>query len=228
MRNVKNDQRLSPSKFNDYRKSYNSTGYGEERSHPDSADEKNLLIVKTERFLMRNLVLIIVVVLVGAAVYLVSSSSSRSPGEMAKSVVAGDLAPDFQLEDTKGNKISLSDLRGKVVMVNFWATWCPPCKLEMPSMEKLNQIMAGEDFVMLAINSEENGRSVVPAFLKNNPHDFTVLYDDNGTVQQQYGVYRFPESFIIRKDGTVDQKVVGAIDWASSETIAYFKSLTKG
>lgn len=177
---------------------------------------------------MRNLVLIIVVVLVGAAVYLVATGSSRPPSEMAKSVVVGDLAPDFQLEDTKGNKISLSDLRGKVVMVNFWATWCPPCKQEMPSMEKLNQIMAGEDFVMLAINTEENGRSVVPAFLKNNPHDFTVLYDDNGTVQQQYGVYRFPESFIIRKDGTIDQKVVGAIDWASPETIAYFKSLTKG
>jgi peroxiredoxin len=95
-------------------------------------------------------------------------------------------------------------------------------------MEKLNQIMVGEDFVMLAINTEENGRSVVPAFLKNNPHDFTVLYDDNGTVQQQYGVYRFPESFIIRKDGIVDQKVIGAIDWASPETIAYIKSLTKG
>jgi peroxiredoxin len=147
---------------------------------------------------------------------------------MAKSVVVGDLAPDFQLEDTKGNRVSLSDLRGKVVMVNFWATWCPPCKEEMPSMEKLNQIMVGEDFVMLAINTEENGRSVVPAFLKNNPHDFTVLYDDNGTVQQQYGVYRFPESFIIRKDGIVDQKVIGAIDWASPETIAYIKSLTKG
>ena len=177
---------------------------------------------------MRNLVLIIVVVLVGAAIYLVATSSSRLPGEMAKSVVVGDLAPDFQLEDTKGNRVSLSNLRGKVVMVNFWATWCPPCKEEMPSMEKLNQIMAGEDFVMLAINTEENGRSVVPAFLKNNPHDFTVLYDDNGTVQQQYGVYRFPESFIIRKDGIVDQKVIGAIDWASPETIAYIKSLTKG
>ena len=177
---------------------------------------------------MRKLVWIIVVVLVGAAIYLVATSSSRPPGEMAKSVVVGDLAPDFQLEDTKGNRVSLSNLRGKVVMVNFWATWCPPCKEEMPSMEKLNQIMVGEDFVMLAINTEENGRSVVPAFLKNNPHDFTVLYDDNGTVQQQYGVYRFPESFIIRKDGIVDQKVIGAIDWASPETIAYIKSLTKG
>jgi len=176
---------------------------------------------------MRYLLLIVLLVLVGGGAYIYSNLSSTT-AVVAPAVVAGDVAPDFQLEDTKGNRVTLSALRGKIVMVNFWATWCPPCKQEMPSMEKLNQIMAGEDFVMLAINIEMNGRSVVPAFLKNNPHDFTVLYDDNGIVQQQYGVYRFPESFIIRKDGTVDQKVIGAIDWASPETIAYFKGLTKG
>jgi peroxiredoxin len=171
---------------------------------------------------VRYLVLIVLLALVGGGAYLYSNLPSTT------AVVAGEVAPDFQLEDTKGNSVTLSALRGKVVMVNFWATWCPPCKEEMPSMEKLNQSMAGEDFVMLAINTEENGRSVVPAFLKNNQHDFTVLYDDKGTVQQQYGVYRFPESFIIRKDGTVDKKVIGAIDWASQKTIAYFKELVKG
>lgn len=176
---------------------------------------------------MRYLVLIVLLVLVGGGAYLYFNLPSTTE-VVATAVVAGDVAPDFQLEDTKGNRVSLSALRGKVVMVNFWATWCPPCKEEMPSMEKLNKIMAGEDFVMLAINTEENGRSVVPAFLKNNPHDFTVLYDDKGTVQQQYGVYRLPESFIIRKDGTVDKKVIGAIDWASQKTIAYFKELVKG
>ncbi|APG27148.1 hypothetical protein A7E78_04435 [Syntrophotalea acetylenivorans] len=176
---------------------------------------------------MRYLVLIVLLVLVGGGVYIYSNLPSTTT-VVTMAVVAGDVAPDFQLEDTKGNRVSLSDLRGKVVMVNFWAAWCPPCKEEMPSMEKLNKIMAGEDFVMLAINTEKDGRSTVPVFLKNNPHDFTVLYDDKGTVQQQYGVYRFPESFIIRKDGTVDKKVIGAIDWASQKTIAYFKELVKG
>jgi len=126
---------------------------------------------------------------------------------------------DFKLEDTKGNMVTLSVLRGKVVMVDFWATWCPPCKEEMPSMERLNKFMVDEDFVMLAINTEKNGRSVVPEFLKKNPHDFTVLYDDKGTVQQQYGVYKFPESFIVRKDGIIDQKVLGAIDWSSPKRL---------
>ena len=94
-------------------------------------------------------------------------------------------------------------------------------------MEKLNQAMAGEDFIMLAINAEENARAVVPAFLEKSPHTFSVLYDDQAVVQKLYGVYKFPESFVIRKDGIIDDKVIGAIDWAHPETVAYFKGLAK-
>ncbi len=177
---------------------------------------------------MRNLVLIVVVAIVGAAVYLVSSSSSRSPGEWVKTVAVGDVAPDFQLEDTKGNKVSLSDLRGKVVMVNLWATWCPPCIEEMPSMERLHEVMAGDDFVMLAINTEQNGRTVVPEFLQKTPYTFPILYDDEGVVQKLYGVYKFPESFIVGKDGKVVEKIIGPLDWSSLKTITYLKGLTKG
>lgn len=169
---------------------------------------------------MRYLILLGVLVLLGGGVYIYSNLPST-----ATAVVAGDLAPDFSLEDTAGNQINLSALRGKIVIVNFWATWCPPCKEEMPSMARLNRLMADEDFVMLAINTEANGRQVVPDFLEKNPHDFTVLYDDQGRVQQQYGVYKFPESFVIRKDGIVDQKIIGAIDWSSAQAITYFKNL---
>jgi len=177
---------------------------------------------------MRGLILAVVIVLVGASVYLVSSGGSRPPREAVKSVVAGELAPDFQLEDTSGKQVTLSELRGKVVLVNFWATWCPPCIAEMPSMERLNEIMAGDDFVMLAINTEENGRNIVPAFLQKRPHTFTVLYDDKGVVQKRYGVFKFPETFIIHKDGTVAEKIIGPLDWANPETVAYLKGLSKG
>ena len=178
---------------------------------------------------MRRLLLIIVVLsLVGGSLYLGGASSSRPGYEPVKPVAMGDAAPDFKLQDNLGNTVTLSELRGKVVMVNFWATWCPPCRAEMPSMEKLNNAMAGEDFVMLAINIEENGRDSVAEFLKKNPHNFPILFDDKGVVQKQYGVYKFPESFVIRKDGIIDDKVIGAIDWAHPETIAYFKELTKG
>ena len=178
---------------------------------------------------MRRLVLMVVVLMmIGGSLYLGSASSSRPPSEPVKVAALGDPAPGFQLEDTAGNKVSLESLRGKVVLVNFWATWCPPCRAEMPSMEKLNEAMAGEDFVMLAINVEENGRSSVPEFLNKTPHAFPILYDDQGIVQELYGVYKFPESFVIRKDGIIDDKVIGAIDWAHPETIAYFKGLAKG
>jgi thiol-disulfide isomerase/thioredoxin len=178
---------------------------------------------------MRRLALIVVILmLVGGSIYLGSASSSRPDYVPAAVASIGDVAPGFLLQDTKGNKVSLQSLRGKVVLVNFWATWCPPCRAEMPSMEKLNEAMAGEDFVLLAINVEENGRDVVPAFLEKSPHSFTVLYDDQGVVQKQYGVYKFPESFVIRKDGVIDDKVIGAIDWAHPETIAYFKELARG
>jgi peroxiredoxin len=178
---------------------------------------------------MRRLLLIVVVlVLAGVSLYLGFEKSSQPQYERGKSADVGDIAPDFQLEDAAGNQVSLADLRGKVVLVNFWATWCPPCREEMPSMEKLYAAMSGEDFVMLAVNIEENGRDTVPAFLEKAPHTFPILYDDQGVVQQLYGVYRFPESFVIRKDGVIDDKVIGAIDWAHPETVAYFKALAKG
>ena len=171
---------------------------------------------------MRYLALLVLLVLIGGGAYIYSNLPSTT------AVVAGEMAPDFQLEDTKGNTFRLSQLRGKVVMVNFWATWCPPCIEEMPSMERLNKFMADEDFVMLAINTEQNGRAVVPQFLKKSPYDFTVLYDDQMAVQQQYGVYKFPESFIVGKDGTVVEKIIGPLDWSSPKTVAYLKSLAKG
>jgi peroxiredoxin len=177
---------------------------------------------------MRNLVLIVVLVLVGASVYLLSTSGSRPSSELVKAVAVGDVAPDFKLEDTKGNPVSLSDFRGKVVLINLWATWCPPCIAEMPSMERLQEVMAGDDFVILAVNTEENGRSVVPEFLEKTRYTFPILYDDKGVVQKLYGVFKFPESFIILKDGTVAEKIIGPLDWSSLETIAYFQGLTKG
>lgn len=178
---------------------------------------------------MRRLLLILVVlVFVIVSLYLGFGSSTRPNYQPVKVADVGDTAPDFQLEDSAGNQVSLAALRGKVVLVNFWATWCPPCRAEMPSMEKLQEAMSGDDFVMLAINVEENGRTVVPAFLEKSPHTFSVLYDDQGIVQKRYGVYKFPESFVIRKDGVIDDKIIGAIDWAHPETVAYFKELAKG
>jgi peroxiredoxin len=154
-----------------------------------------------------------------------SSPPSTAPGGPA---AVGQPAPDFTLSDLAGKPVSLADFRGKVVIVNFWATWCPPCRAEMPSMELLHRELADEGLVMLAINIEKTGRQTVPAFLATSPHSFPILFDDQEEVQKRYGVYKFPESFVVRKDGVIDDKVIGAIDWAHPQSIAYFRDLLKG
>ena len=126
-----------------------------------------------------------------------------------------------------GKTYSLASLRGKVVIVNFWATWCPPCREEMPSMEQLHRELADEGLVILAVNIEKDGRQTIPKLLAGNPHSFPILVDDQETVQKRYGVFKFPESFIVRKDGVIDDKVIGAIDWVHPPTIAYFRNLLK-
>lgn len=147
------------------------------------------------------------------------------PEPKTTAVAQGTLAPDFALKNLQGKTVDLASYRGQVVLVNFWATWCPPCRAEMPSMEKLQTLMAGEKFVMLAINVEEDGQDNVADFLKNNPHSFTILLDSEAEVQSRYGVYRFPETFVIGKDGVITDHIIGAIDWAAEDTVKYFKTL---
>jgi peroxiredoxin len=172
---------------------------------------------------MRRFLLFAVAFLCALSLFGCSSDDPKVP--VAGTVAAGQPAPDFTLSDLNGRNYTLSQLRGKVVIVNFWATWCPPCRAEMPSMEKLYRELADQGLVMLAVNIEKDGRRTVPQFLASSPHSFPVLLDEQEVVQKRYGVYKFPESFIIRKDGVVDDKVIGAIDWAEPRAVAYFRDL---
>jgi peroxiredoxin len=158
----------------------------------------------------------------------VGASGTRQEEAQGTGIRVGQAAPDFTLVDADGKTYTLSSLRGKVVLINFWATWCPPCLAEMPSMEQLNSRFAGEDFVLLAINAEEDARDIVLEFLEENPHSFPVLLDGELKVQQQYGVYRFPESFIVRRDGIIAQRVSGAIGWNYRKIVNLISFLIKG
>ena len=140
----------------------------------------------------------------------------------------GQVAPDFTLTDLAGRSYTLSQLRGKVVIVNFWATWCPPCRAEMPSMEQMYRELFDEGVVILAVNVEKDGRQTVPKLLAEAPHSFPIVIDDREEVQRRYGVSRFPESFVIRRDGVIDEKIIGAIDWAHPQTVAHFRALARG
>ena len=168
-----------------------------------------------------------VAVLLGLLCFCLSACSSPPQTPSAGPPAVGQAAPDFTLSDLTGKPVSLSALRGKVVIVNFWATWCPPCRAEMPSMELLHRELGDQGLVLLAVNIEKDGRQAVSKFLAASPHSFPVLLDEQEEIQKRYGVHKFPESFVIRKDGVIDDKVVGAIDWAHPETIAYFRNLLK-
>jgi peroxiredoxin len=166
--------------------------------------------------------------LVFMAVVLLCACEQRGDGQGAKStkVAVGETAPDFTLQNMQGETVTLSDLRGQVVLVNFWATWCPPCRQEMPSMEELYQHFEGKEFEMLAINVEgRNGPEAVADFLKDKTHSFPILFDEDAQVQRQYKVFKYPETFVVNRDGTVVEHVVGAIDWMQPSVVKYLENL---
>ncbi len=124
-------------------------------------------------------------------------------------------APNFKLKDYAGRELSLAELRGSVVLVNFWATWCSTCVVEMPSMEKLVQRMSGKPFRLLAVSVDEEWAPVRKFFAKGSPLE--VLLDKERTVPKLYGTDKFPESFLIDKDGTIRYYIVSNRDWATDD-----------
>ena len=141
--------------------------------------------------------------------------------------VEGAQAPDFSVKDLSGAEMQLSSLKGQVVLVNFWATWCPPCKEEIPSMIKLNQSMAGKPFKMLAISIDEGGKEAVTAYFKKSGLSLPAYLDTDSKVSQMYGTTGVPETFIVDKTGKIQKKIVGGMDWSSPDVIAFMDELTK-
>jgi cytochrome c biogenesis protein CcmG/thiol:disulfide interchange protein DsbE len=131
-------------------------------------------------------------------------------------IEVGSTAPDFKAVALPGGRpASIKDYRGKVVLLNIWATWCPPCKVEMPSMEQLHHRLAGTDFALVAVSIDEEDSTVVNAFVKEMGLTFPVLHNRDGKIRQLYQTTGVPESFVIDRDGVIVKKVIGAADWAA-------------
>jgi len=125
-----------------------------------------------------------------------------------------EIAPDFTLSDMDGKSHALRDYRGKVIMLNFWATWCPPCRREMPSMEALRQALHDKPFVVLAVNEWENADLVFP-WIGQLPAfpGFPILFDADGAVAERYGVQGLPTTVIIDRQGRIVYRAVGGRDF---------------
>jgi peroxiredoxin len=137
----------------------------------------------------------------------------------------GDRAPEFALASLDGTPVRLSDLRGRVVMVHFWATWCPPCVEEMPTIEKLYRSLPSKDFAILAISVDEGGAAQVAAFLNKNRLSLPVVLDPDHAVASSYGTFKFPETYILDRNGIVKFKVIGPRDWNDAATVKTLQDL---
>jgi thiol-disulfide isomerase/thioredoxin len=130
----------------------------------------------------------------------------------------------INLKDMNGKNISISDFNGKIVFLNFWTTWCPTCRIEMPSMEKLHQKLKNKDFAMVTVNLQESA-SQVKAFFKEFKLTFTALLDSNGEVGASFAIRAIPTTYILDKTGRIIGRVNGPREWDSKAAIALFQNL---
>jgi peroxiredoxin len=142
--------------------------------------------------------------------------------------IAGKRAEDFTME-LGGKSTRLSDLRGKVVVLNFWGTWCPPCIEETPALNRLQKYIASRDGVVLGVAADEDP-SVYEQFLREHGVTFQTYRDpatkDNlSPIAQSYGTVKVPETYIIDRQGKIARKIIGFQEWDSPEMLAYFDSI---
>ena len=140
----------------------------------------------------------------------------------------GHPAPDFTLRNLKGNLEGLVDHKDKVIILNFWATWCAPCLEEMPAFEKLYRRYRSQGLTVLAVSLDKGDFSKVQGFVDSNNLTFPVLMDSDGVAEKLYPSFTIPFTYVIDKEGRIAARVDGAKNWASNETFAALNILIKG
>lgn len=152
-------------------------------------------------------------------------SEVNSVPQEKESPEEGFLAPQFALYDLNGKMVSLRDFRGKVILLNFWATWCPPCKREIPSLERLYQIRKDKNFEVLAVNVDRGSHSQIASFAEKQRMSFPILLNSEGGVGDKYQVQAIPTSFLLDKKGVIRWKIRGAIEWDDPSVLSRIDQL---
>ena len=156
-------------------------------------------------------ILYLVILATGFAWILISADRSGvSTSGQVPAPQQGFLAPDFELKTSDAETVRLSDLRGQAVLVNLWATWCPPCREEMQTIEKVYQEYKDQEFTVLAVNMtyQDDALAVTP-FVNKQQLTFPILLDESGDVAKVYQLRSLPSSYFIRPDGTINEVVIG-------------------
>jgi peroxiredoxin len=139
-------------------------------------------------------------------------------------VEAGDKAPSFSITANNGQKLSQRDFGGKLLVLNFWATWCPPCVEEMPSLNQFAQAMAPSGVVVLGVSIDKNER-LYREFLQRQQLQFKVARDPEENISSSYGTFKWPETYVIDRQGKVVQKYVGPRNWTDPEIVNSIRAL---
>lgn len=150
---------------------------------------------------------------------------AKKANPLKTGIQVGNLAPDFNVRNLKGGKASLSDYRGKIVLINFWATWCGPCKAEMPSMEALYRSHRRDDFEILAVSIDLGDEAPVRSFIEDFGFTFPVLLDSQFDVNDLFQIRVVPTSIVVDRKGVVAERLLGAKDWNDPDAQAFVKEL---
>ncbi len=158
------------------------------------------------------------------------SEATGSPGVAAAPALTeaprvGHLAPDFVLTTLDGREVRLSDYRGHVVFLNFWATWCGPCKIEMPAMERMYRELRPQGFAVLAVSTDAQGAAVTGPYRDSLGLSFTIAHDPEMIVGRLYGVRSLPVTFLVNREGVITHQVFGARNWGDTEARSGIRKL---
>ena len=169
--------------------------------------------VKTERVLQ-----VLIGLCLGVLVYAIADSFQE------KIVDAGDAAPDFTITTDNGRTISRSEFGGKLLVLNFWATWCPPCIQEMPSLDQFQRAFAGSGVVVLGVSVDRNPQAY-RALVQKTKVAFLTARDPEARISAEYGTFKYPETYIIDRSGKVVQKIIGPTNWTDDKMVNQIKAL---
>ena len=175
-----------------------------------------------------GLLYLLFVIVLAVVFYRIQLSPNQKTGLDQERPEVGHPAPDFTLRNLQGNLEGLTDHKDKVIILNFWATWCAPCLEEMPAFEKLYRRYRSQGLTVLAISLDKGDISKVKDFVDANNLTFPVLIDSDGAAEKLYPSFTIPFTYLIDKEGRVAARVDGAKNWASSETFAALDILIKG
>jgi thiol-disulfide isomerase/thioredoxin len=164
---------------------------------------------------------------IGVLTFMTSTNVSFAAGGPALAPWSGEPAPPLVLKDLQGASHDLTRFRGKVVLVNFWATWCEPCRHEMPSIQRLRDRLATKPFAVLAVNVDEPDARV-RNYVSQSKLDLPVVMDPNKTVTRAWGVRVLPTTIIVGPDGRFRYRLVGDFDWNNETVVGIISQLMAG